>query len=150
MFLKKFTQRKNKMTISWKEACEISGYAKWSRCPYAQLYIFHAYKNGEVLTTNDEKVAYAFSSNVEKLIDPFSKKNIDDWNEAKNKKESEAYAIWMASLRDEYSHFSDATFDVCYYKSYEEGHYAGRDEVANHMIDNSQFVERIINSLDHV
>ena len=57
---------------------------------------------------------------------------------------NKAIVKWYDDLQAEYSDLTPTLFSIVYNKAYEDGHHAGYDEVANRMIDASQFAEDII------
>ena len=64
----------------------------------------------------------------------------DEADELYNK----AVARWCDALQAEYSDLTPRVFSIVYNKAYEDGHHAGYDEVANRMIDTSEFAKDII------
>lgn len=128
------------MAISYKEACTKAGLDTFEQVQEKIKYV--AYKNGSANHFDDKKEALACSTLVERLVT-----NEDDVR--KNREELRrlnraAFDIWYESLREEYSYFSDAVFNLVYDMANERGHSSGYDEVANCMIDVAVFAEKII------
>lgn len=99
-------------------------------------------KKGEVQEFCNESDAKSFSNLVERVT--VNQQEIDNWKQTRRELESKAFDIWHTHLRREYDYLSDAVFDLCYNKAYDDGHSAGYDEVSVEMSDIAYFAIRVL------
>lgn len=130
--------------FTFKQICESIGFdikREGDAIPDRE-YKFFAYKNGESREFETESAAREFSSLVEKVV-----ANGDEIAAA-TKRFDDAYAraheLWYNELRVEHGDVSSEVFALCYDMAYARAHHAGRDEIANVMVEYVQFAERVI------
>lgn len=126
---------------TFNEYRKAAGYFNLPEMP-KQERIIYAYKDGEVREYATVQEAKQFSQRTEIAYksSPARDHILEMWEQVEQK----AYEAWYSDLRDEWSELSDAVFDICYSKAYEDGHSAGYDEVSNCMHDIVALAERII------
>lgn len=105
------------------------------------IYIYAAYKNGEVKIFDTYNEATKFSKNCERICT-----NKEEY-EANIKLASElwdtAIKKWETDLRKEYSYVDEELYNMVYSKVYDE-HHSNIDEMANHMINEIDHALRIV------
>lgn len=124
---------------------EEAGVPRYDSKP-AHKYVWHAYKNGGLVYTSEVSREDAEEQGKTKIVEKVlqNEEEINAWNKLYEETSDRAADLWYADLREEYSGMNDAVFNLCYDQACDRGHSAGRDEVANYMIDVVCFAEKII------
>lgn len=110
------------------------------------VYAYYVYKSGKVETFSDEglaaKRAKDINGNLEEAVI-----NEEEILQYKNNYRSNVGNIqreFLKELRESYSEFNDATYDLIFNLAYEKGHSCGYDEVAGYVSDFANFASSII------
>lgn len=109
-------------------------------------YVWHAYKNGSLVYTSEVSRADAELNGNTKTIEKVlqNEEEINAWITLYKEASNNAFDLWYADLREEYSGLNSEVFDLCYDQAWDRGHSAGHDEVASYMQDIVRFAEKII------
>ncbi len=113
-----------------------------------KIYKYYVYfRGGNILETFDKQEATIAQKDIggvlESVID--NEQLIKDYNSYRSSLIEKLDEKWHKELREEYSHFDDAFYDLVYAKAYEDGHSYGYDEIANYMVNYAEFAENILN-----
>ena len=126
---------------SYIECCEEVGYDRRYNPP-EKKFIYYAYKNGTCSTFSTKEQACGFSSLVERKVT--NQDEIDAYSKERSEKSQEAFDLWYAGLKEEYSDVSDQLFNAIYSQAYEDGHSSGYDNVACHFSDLYYFALEVL------
>lgn len=94
-------------------------------------YNYVAYKEGKVYHAATQEAAWKISKNIEKIVNPESKKVHDAYWKKIQETEARIFDVWMTKFKEEYINdtFTEAMFDVIYSKAYDDSHSDGYDAV---------------------
>lgn len=105
------------------------------------IYIYAAYKNGEVKIFDTYNEATKFSKNCERIY--ANKEEFDANNKLAGEAWNKAIKNWKTDLRKEYSYVDEGLYDIVYSKVYEE-HHSNIDEIASYMVNEIDHALRIV------
>lgn len=112
--------------------------------PQADI-VYFGYRDGKSEEFPSRKEAEKYTRLVEPSVK--NKKEIDAYDTAWRAVEAKASERFHQELRKEYGFLSDEVYGLCYSRAYEDGHSAGYDEVANCMIGEVEFAEKLIDAI---
>jgi hypothetical protein len=127
---------------TWKECVDEAGVRPYTERPQLEV-TYVGYKDGKVIPCKTLIEAKKYRMN-DSVASPESLKLRENFDKANKKASQNANDIYRNALREEYSYLSDAVYDLCYSKAYDDGHSGGYDEVTNCMIDITDFAEKIV------
>jgi hypothetical protein len=113
-----------------------------SNTPVKLVYIYHAYKNGEVREFSSYEAASAFSHLVDKTATESSVNLVANSKEIKLKVSDTALKLFRDALRAENNHLSDAVFDILYLKAH--GNCCSYDGLVDEFDDLEEFVSNVL------
>lgn len=96
------------------------------------IYIYAAYKNGEVKIFDTYNEATKFSKNCERIY--ANKEEFDANNKLAGEAWNKAIKNWETDLRKEYSYVDEGLYNMVYSKVYDE-HHSNIDEIASYMVN---------------
>jgi hypothetical protein len=131
------------MMKSFEYFCDAAGVDRTAKAP-DPVYVYHAYKNGKVMTFDYEHQAREFTQNVERAETEASKKARDEFFDKQNKLYSAATNLWYSHLKAEYAEMNAQVFDLCYSYAYDKSHAWGHDEIASTFENVAELIDNVL------
>ena len=127
--------------MDFKEACAIVGYDK-TKNPPTRKFIYYAYLNGESYKCRNHEEALRISNITQQIVE--NNDEINEFWKTQTYLESKAVELFFNELRKKYSDVPVDIYNQCMSKAYDDGHYAGCDEVAIYLDEYIDFAMGVI------